>query len=398
MYMSQLLDYQLGKAEAAEKTQKKLGQLTGGIEGSIADWNRAPGLLRQLNNASPEEAQRVLGELQAIQSRFQASGMEDFLKRGVTSSRSGPAEYAQGFPEGPAIMERLKPQMSAYDVGLLRAADIMARGGMDISANPYADPRSAAVAFGADYSWLRPPGDTRTNPEGDPSVNIDDINPLSKNVKYAPYLTENYADARAFRVVDELMAANPEWSRGQAEAAFPLTPPPFGDVEDSYQAIPSPWFFGSATNPRAWSSEANQALTGLQPGNYEKGLADLLGVQNLSPHFQGWGFGTGTAPGGEVVSGGEAVPIPEGTAAGKRLPLNLVTGASGTPKPEVENAQEAAEAGKRQGGMRVSEGGAAGAPFGGPVRPGFGLGRDFGGPAGGNQQQMAARQRQRGTV
>ncbi len=277
-YLGASIDAMLSKQEAMDRAAQQMRRLTAGINPTISDWSQAPGLLGQLTpQTTPEEARALYDQLSAIQNRYQQSGMEQFLMQGGTASMYGPGGSI-GFDQGPALAQNLRPFTSAYDVGLLRAIDAMARGGMDVSGLAYGTPEAAARAFGGNASYIDPESGSK-----------------ARGAQYNPYLQANYAPAYTQTNQADLLA------RGIDPNAYGmgLQGPVYG-TQEPFRSSETPWFLGGEGGLTRWSPQAQADFAKIQPGHFEERLAQLFGGQFTNPMFQAYGFGTGQ------------VPIPEG--------------------------------------------------------------------------------------
>ena len=113
----------------------------------------------------------------------------------------------------------------------------------------------------------------------------------------------------------------------------------------------------------------------MTPGKQLDSVSQMFG--RFNPNLAGTAFGQDYA----MLSGGGSeggFGLPGAEAAGKRLPLNIMTGASGTPVPEIDHAREMLD-GARGGIMQPPGAGGFGVgqtPFGGQVKTGFSVGDD----------------------
>jgi hypothetical protein len=212
---------------------------------------------------TPEQAKAIYDQLSAIQQRFQQSGEEQFLMQGGTRSMlgGGGRDVEAGFEQGPGIVEGMLPLMSAQNLGLLRAIDIMARGGMDISGTSYPYLGAAASSFGSNATYRDPESGSR-----------------ARGAQYNPYVAANYG---------------PAYMATQGMQYDPNTP----------LTNETPWYYGGPEGRNlgpnfspAWSPQAMADFAAIQPGHWEEGLAKLFGGQFTNPMYQMYGFGTGQVP------------------------------------------------------------------------------------------------------
>ncbi len=138
MIIGTSINNMLEQSKLAGQLTDRFGNLQQNLPGHIANLQRVPQLVQQLDSVTdPQQAAALYKQLEQIQTDFDSSGMEDFLQHGITSvtGPSGQGSMSAAFPEGPKIMESLKPFGQMLDYGRLRAQDIAARGGVNIE-NP----------------------------------------------------------------------------------------------------------------------------------------------------------------------------------------------------------------------------------------------------------------------
>lgn len=299
--------------QAMFNAKSNMRRFMGNMNDTFVNWNQMPNLLKQLNNATPEQARQIYDQIQKVQDQFGGSGMEQFLATGGTGSSPGSGFADIEFPAGPKIMEGFRPQMTMADIGRLRAIDQMARAGVDVSKMPLADPFIAAQTFGSMNRYRDP----------------ESGNASMSNV-YNPYLTEHFD-----KPTREAFAKDPSQQAIFNEYGTQVQTPNF-----------------SARQP-VYDPEAMKAIGALKPGNLESGLAELYGNQYANPLLSQYGFGTGTTNFGGGVGGQEA------NTAGRLTPPNVLTGTRTIPRPEADSRAEAAF------GMRPQQGGqdASGRPI-----------------------------------
>jgi hypothetical protein len=124
-------------AESMKKVATRYGNLTSSIPGHFAAIQQAPALLEQLQQpgVTPQQAADIFKQLQAIQTNFDQSGMEDFLQRGFTEVAGG-GDLGSGaskeFKQAPELLKAMEPYLEALTYGRLLAQDIASRGGVEV--------------------------------------------------------------------------------------------------------------------------------------------------------------------------------------------------------------------------------------------------------------------------
>lgn len=206
--------------KAAAGAMQAYRQLSTSIPGAEQQLSQVPGLVQQLQGATPDQAQKIMGQLNDSLAPFApGSGLYDFLRAGTTVAGGG--QYGQDvgvkFQPGPGLLQQLQPYMNAAQLGELRAEDILGRGGM-----------------------------TQQQLQGLPG----------------------YQDPAAFA---ENAGAN------NFGAVFAPTDPTIGtglNLTAGYQGAYGP---GYSMTPAGYrNDQLMQQIQGLQPGGYEQGLANLL--------------------------------------------------------------------------------------------------------------------------
>jgi hypothetical protein len=219
--------------------------------------------------------------------------MEDFLQQGRTSvtGPSGQGSLEAGFAQGPEIMAALAPYLQALDLGRLRATDVAASGGQPIAgARPI-------------YDYAYSLGSPAFAEQARPASSTPQAGQLSA------LLPQLFGTQTGWQASEESLAG-PVTAQTKAFAGLP--PEWQGSIEDVQKYLaPGGAGYGRVeqgnanatyipTNYGVANQDIFKALQGIQPGNYEQGLAQLFGQYGgQAPGLDALGFGqpAGAAPG-----------------------------------------------------------------------------------------------------
>lgn len=323
-------------AQLGARVQKHMQE----IPQHIKEITESPALIAKLNASDPEGAAKIFNDLNGISQRFEADGSANVMRSGGSSIKGhtffGSENPGWEYEQGPADYAKLEPYFQQMSYASLRAQDIATQGGFG---SALTNPMSAKDALSGNIaqSYFRDP---------------ESGSPVPGALRGGDYFNENIGAPSS-----ALQLSRGEQAQRDALAAQANGGSEVGTAVDSNVGnfVPSMEY--------VYSDQFNKDAASLQPGNFEKGIRDILGregEQSQNPFFN-------AGP-----SAGQVGSLESAESAGKRTPTNVMTGASGTPKPEVDTQRDMA-AGSR--GAPAQQPGAPGG-FGGAVQGGFSVGQD----------------------
>jgi hypothetical protein len=234
---------------SASDFAKNTKELFSSVPGVMQQFNTAPGIYGQLGpGTSVQDAMRIYNELQGLQDTFQNTGIENLFKAGglttgenTTWGMGETNNYSATLPGAVQMYQSLLPAGLGIGIGRMRAADIIGRA----TGQKYGlDPLSYAMSFGG-----------------------------------SPTLGQYQQFGNATNPFME--ALNPALQT-YYESDFYDNPQGLTDARAAVEAARAP-------------GSLYAQIMGLQPGNYEQGLANLLAP------YGGWGGAQTPAHPGPVL-------------------------------------------------------------------------------------------------
>lgn len=354
MIMQSILSAQDSKAAAREMTIR-VKNITSQLPGEMQQIANVPTIVAGLNQSStPEDAAKVLKQLNDLQTGFQQGGWEAYMKSGGTVVGGGneAPDITANLSGVQTALDQLGPYFGLMDVSRVRAQDILSRAGwtpeqIQAQTGRYLNPTELALN-----------ANTQSYTHGDRQPVYSQFNPtLNAALRPASLQTPGPGQNLPGGIagpggLQQLISGGQADPSGLAQLSAPERQALGLDPTRGYTnqdlanffapsgagaGLIGPSALGLGTTVKGVESQ----LAGLQPGNLEQGITGLLGQYGgVSPLWQQMGFGQGLpAPQAPVPT---ASPVTSGVptdasslVAGLQRLIGKTGGQAGALNPSV---------------------------------------------------------------